>query len=390
MRAMIYNRVCGVCVVAGVVLCARIAAGAWFMPLLQLPGSTQAGDAFAVSAGGQFIVGRSHNGSGYEAVRWTLGGGAESLGAGDLSVARGISGNGGVIVGTRLVDGHGEAFRWTGGSGVVGLGDLPGGETASGGSDISADGQAVVGSSSSRQGVEPYLWNAATGMVGLGPLTGADFGTGGTAISADGSVILGNGRKTGGFTVLFDAYIWNASSGMIRLGDLPGGLNHSEVYDISADGLVAVGTSDANEGARAYRWTAAGGMAALPNVGVNEAVIRAEGVSGDGNVVVGLAEGGAFAWDAIHGSRKIADLLTDQGVDLTGWQLAIARAASHDGLTIVGLGRGADGNDDVWVARFDAGTFVAEPSGGFLAVVMLLSFAILLRIKRRIYLKGAT
>ena len=48
--------------------------GAWFMPLPQLPGSTQAGDAFAVSADGSTVVGTSHDGLAFQAVRWTSGG----------------------------------------------------------------------------------------------------------------------------------------------------------------------------------------------------------------------------------------------------------------------------------------------------------------------------
>ncbi len=77
-----------------------------------------------------------------EAVRSTLGGGAESLGAGDLSVARGISGNGGAIGGTRVVMGLERRF---GGQAEVSMSSSPtGGVTASGGSDISADGLTVV------------------------------------------------------------------------------------------------------------------------------------------------------------------------------------------------------------------------------------------------------
>src|SRR5215208_1276755 len=47
-----------------------------------------------------------------------------------------------------------EAFRWTSGGGMVGLGDLPGGTSYSQGSDVSADGSVVVGYGNSDSGTE--------------------------------------------------------------------------------------------------------------------------------------------------------------------------------------------------------------------------------------------
>jgi uncharacterized membrane protein len=126
---------------------------------------------------------------------------------------------------------------------------------------------------------------------------------------------------------------------MVPLGDLPGGEFYSEAYDVSADGSVVVGTSivPGPLGFRAFRWTEETGMLALPPVpGVANFEV-AYGVSGDGNVIVG---GHAFVWDPFHGTRDLEQILIEQGVDLGGWQLRAARAASFDGLTIVGIGRG--------------------------------------------------
>jgi uncharacterized membrane protein len=157
---------------------------------------------------------------------------------------------------------------------------------------------------------------------------------------------------------------------MVGLGDLPGGGFFSEAYAVSAGGAVVVGRSVANSGffpSRAFRWTADEGMVALPDVpGVGPTAI-AQGISGDGSVIVGAATEGdsatAFAWDQFHGSRKIADLLVAQGVDLMGFELGKANAASFDGLTIVGSGLPAGSRTfQPWVARLDPGTFVPEPS----------------------------
>jgi hypothetical protein len=105
--------------------------------------------------------------------------------------------------------------------------------------------------------------------------------------------------------------------------------------------------------------------------------MTAEGVSADGNVVVGAAysrdSAAAFAWDAFHGSRGIADLLIAQGVELNGFDLRIARGVSADGLTIVGQGVPSDSNIfQPWVARLDPGTFIPEPSSLTLTAIAAL------------------
>jgi hypothetical protein len=109
-------------------------------------------------------------------------------------------------------------------------------------------------------------------------------------------------------------------------------------------------------------------MVALPDVpGIGPAT-TAEGISGNGEVIVGSAYnfgnhgfGDAFAWDAFHGSRSIAAILGSQGVNLTGWRLDGARSASYDGSVIVGLGTNPVGEREAWIARLDPGTFIPEP-----------------------------
>ncbi len=177
---------------------------------------------------------------------------------------------------------------------------------------------------------------------------------------------------------------------MVGLGDLPGGGFFSEAYDVSAHGSVVVGRSFANSGffpSRAFRWTAEEGMVSLPDIpGVGPTAI-AEGISGDGNVIVGAATQGdsaaAFAWDQFHGSRRVADLLMAQGVDLEGFQLGKAQAASFDGLTIVGIGLPADSRTfQPWVARLDPGTFVPEPSSILLSLSSFLVVLAAWRLRR--------
>ena len=55
-----------------------------------------------------------------------------------------LSGDGSVAVGQSSATAGGEAFRWTSGGGMVGLGDLPGGDTASFAFGVSSDGQTIT------------------------------------------------------------------------------------------------------------------------------------------------------------------------------------------------------------------------------------------------------
>ena len=59
-------------IAAAFILFAPAVRAAWFMPLPQLLGSTQAGDAFAVSADGSTVVGTGHDGNAFQAVRGTF------------------------------------------------------------------------------------------------------------------------------------------------------------------------------------------------------------------------------------------------------------------------------------------------------------------------------
>jgi uncharacterized membrane protein len=151
--------------------------GADFMPLPQLPGSTQAGDAFAASADGSTVVGTSHDGrsndgSTNQAVRWATSGAIQSLGVGDSSLAQGVSADGTIVVGYCNVLADQIAFRWTAITGFVNIGDLPGGQTSSRANDVSADGSVVVGLSFSTEGRQGFRWTAPTGIARLGDLEG--------------------------------------------------------------------------------------------------------------------------------------------------------------------------------------------------------------------------
>jgi uncharacterized membrane protein len=88
-------------------------------------------------------------------------------------------------------------------------------------------------------------------------------------------------------------------------------------------------------------------------------------VSFDGAVVVGISgtdtSESAFVWDAAHGMRKLADVLTLAGVTAhQAWDLAEAWSVSGDashGYTIVGGGTNTAHQWEGWVAHLDAKWF---------------------------------
>jgi uncharacterized membrane protein len=122
---------------------------------------------------------------------------------------------------------------------------------------------------------------------------------------------------------------------MVGLGDLPDGEFRSYPYGVSADGSVIVGY---------------GGTTNDVGANVSRAVI----------------------WDE-NGLRRLDDVLTGMGIDLTGWILSSARAITPDGNTIIGYGQNPAGQADTWIA------VIPEPSG---LALLLLSLPYALRRRR--------
>ena len=138
------------------------------------------------------------------------------------------------------------------------------------------------------------------------------------------------------------------------LGVAPGSDSYSYASAVSADGSAVVGWSTTAPGANeAFRWKGGvmSGLGHLPGGGADSG---AKAVTPDGSVVVGSSDSAsgydAFVWDAAHGMRSIKEILTAQGVDMTGWSLADAWGISTDGTIVAGYGRNPNGNDEAWRA----------------------------------------
>jgi len=310
-----------------------------------------------------------------EAFRWANGSmsGLGDLPGGDFnSRARAISGDAGTIVGGATSASGFEAYRWTAGSGMVGLGALPGGAYNSEALGVSSNGSTIVGYSGASGLGRAFVWTEAGGMVGLGPLPGGNGQSLAFDVSDDGRTIVGQAIGTTGD---FEGVMW-VDGAISSLGDLPGGGVFSTAVALSSDGSVITGQSESALGRETYVWTATGGMVGLGMLGPGTSFPN--GISADGSTIVGstnVPSGNqeAFIWDAVHGMRTVADVLSDFGVtDQVGWVLGNAAGVSADGRTIVGTGNDAQGALTAWIAH------IPEPSS-----VLLLTLGGLAALSRR-------
>ncbi|MBA3483694.1 MAG: PEP-CTERM sorting domain-containing protein [Pirellulales bacterium] len=359
-----------------VLLCTSAAspafAAASLTPLGDLPGGDFRSVATGVSADGSTVVGFSGLGAGQEAFRWTSAGGI--VGLGDLpggifeSLASGVSADGSVVVGYGTTVSGREAFLWTSDGGMVGLGDLPGGALFSEAYRVSADGSVVVGRGSSASGFQAFRWTSGGGMVGLGFPEAWD-------VTGDGSVVVGGGSLGG---IVPQAVRWTSDGGAVGLGVLPDGGVDSAAFGVSADGSVVVGWGRSQSGGfrlnlEAFRWTSDSGMIGLGDLPGGLFESFAYDVSGDGSIVVGYGSSAsgteAFLWTSDGGMKRLWEVLLAQGIDpaADGWtNLTNAEGISADGNTIVGFGT-RNGNTEAFVAVIP--TIVPEPAAGALALL---------------------
>lgn len=316
--------------------------GATFAPLGGLDGNVSFTPR-AISGDGSTVVGTGPSTPGQQAIRWDETNGTQGLGdlpgGAFLSSANAVSADGSIAVGYSISASGVEAFTWDTGNGMQGIGDLTGGAHISHAVGISADGATVVGNGNSASGTEAFVWTSSGGMMGLGDLPGGDYESGAIRASADGAVVAGYASSAVGL----EAFVWDATNGMVGLGGLPGGSGESTGGYVSADGTVVVGSAVGAGGLEVFRWDAGSGMQGL---GIPPGCLdaRVTGVSADGSVIVGFCnllpfgdDSMAIIWDSTHGYRSLHTVLSNAGVDLSGWTLDTAVDISDDGTRVVGV-----------------------------------------------------
>lgn len=137
-----------------------------------------------------------------------------------------------------------------------------------------------------------------------------------TAISNDGSVVVGTARALNPQNNK-GAFRWSRTGGLVELGA-------GAALDVNGDGSVVVGASDGG----AFRWTSAG----LVNLGPLGQSGIASNVSSDGSVLAGSFKldpfrSGAFRWTSAAGLTGLGTL---------GGKECFGHDMSSDGSTVVG------------------------------------------------------
>jgi probable HAF family extracellular repeat protein len=170
----------------------------------------------------------------------------------------------------------------------------------------------------------------------------------------------------------------------VALHRLGGGtdLGPGFVGDISKLGLVVVGQSSS----QAARWQG-GEVALLGDLPGGAEESWALAVSDAGHVIAGwgTSDAGheAFLWTPETGMRRLADVLTEHGLDVSDWTLREATGLSASGRTVVGWGISPSGYVEGFVATLPARAIPAPSLGPFglalLVVFFITAAGVLLR-----------
>jgi probable HAF family extracellular repeat protein len=143
--------------------------------------------------------------------------------------------------------------------------------------DVSESG-VVVGGKHGPGGETGFVWSRSTGERDIGSLGGTSYTTA-LGINAKGEIV-GSSSPTGAINRV--AFLRSPSGTFRAIGPLD---TYSFARDISDAGVV-VGSVNLNGSTRAFRWSAAGGLVVLPDMGGGFTVARAVNESG---VVVGTS-----------------------------------------------------------------------------------------------------
>ncbi len=348
------------------------------------------------------------------------------------SQAWSISKDGTTVVGISgaFENSHGnpfESYYWTSQTGMVGLGDIPNGIGANVAMTVSENGSVIGGkvhhfddSPADGDTGYSYRWSSATGMVSHGPAGPNGTDERAYGLSNDGSVMVGKAHRKGYWPVAYkwtnaggfelfnglqasearaisgdgsiiagftmpdwtnpnvdnfrsEAFTWTESGGIVGLGDLTGGENSSRALAISNDGSFITGWGTSSNGKEAVRWNGSE-IIGLGDLLGGDFLSEAIDISSDGSTIVGFGTTNngteAFIWDQFNGIQNLKEvLISNYGLDLTGWTLTSANGISGNGLSIVGSGINPNGQIEAWVANIPEPASISFLLFGSLAIL---------------------
>lgn len=205
---------------------------------------------------------------------------------------------------------------------------IPSGATSGRAQTLSRNGLVVGGICQTPSGSRTYRWSAADGITLVPVLDDSIANAYTNAIDYAGLTIVGVNVDN---TNSWRAFRWRGQS--YDLGSVPQGLaGDKTATGVSGDGKTIVGGAPTSISNRAFRWTLATGMVALP-VLPGDYDSLAYGISANGLVIHGVSridgtKQHAVYWDAQNAIHKLAVHATD------GW--SEADCATLDGSIIFG------------------------------------------------------
>lgn len=310
------------------------------LQLLTPPAGFSQGEAMDTSDDGQVIVGRVW--PNYEAFRWTDSGGFQLLGVvpgvTTDSNARAVSGDGEVVVGWGSSPNVIEGFRWEAGSGMTHLPALGGlmSIQLSAPECVDRGGTWVGGYSYDQNLEEGTIWPAggapfSTGMFVSNQLSSVE------AIALDAPLAVGYNTIAGWSS---RATTYDSTNGLVDLGVL-GAYTDSIATAVSHDGTRVIGSCHDGSDAQGFAWTAGGGMVPVGTWPAGISQLFARDCDGDGETFTGTYQtaGGVkvgFYYSPATGVVSLASHLAANGASLSGIARLEPEGMSGDGNVIVG------------------------------------------------------
>ena len=205
------------------------------------------------------------------------------------------------------------------------IGYLPGTFQISHAFDVSADGSAVVGYSTRNGSSDAFRWTSQSGMVALPTLPGSGNYTA-TKVSSNGRYAIGSFATSSSTP---GDFVWSEVDGMVAIGSLPGGRDDSTLATVGNNGMVlgssSIGfTSTGASLNRAVRWTASGGLEALPLPDAGDIEFQSVAISTiDDGRIFGRSASGAWLYSDDTGFEMLdvpdgMNRLNSRGTFLTG------------------------------------------------------------------------
>lgn len=296
---------------------------------------------------------------------------------GRLNIARVISANGEVFGGSSYNTPTPQGLTvspaiWTNnGTTVTLLTDFGLSRSNTGITSLSFDGSVAygfIGTTLLPGVVRAFRYTAAGGMMSIGflhPDDNTNF-TSPHSASSDGSVVVGNSY---GGTSLLEAYRYTftgmgpTGGTMTALPALQGG-TWTFVFAMTPDASTTIGTTDSPDfpNGQLVRWHEGGPTEALGTPSPTDSTFNFNniaGVTADGSVVAVFGSGATDVDNTSYvrnpsGWFDLQDILSNAGVDLTGWTLDEVLGISADGTLVFGCGI-HNGNVEGFVAGFPVG-----------------------------------